>query len=294
MHFNEIGQQLRAYRMESGLKAEEIAARLGVSRAALYRYEKGEVIKLDTVKRLAELLKISPLTLLGIGVEYYSRPIGYLERIRQIEETADQILQFFGPICYLTTSEEYDTALALIFEEQADQAGADRGLARTAAEQVISALTARKRMFLARRPTMISILNASAVEKFIDTGIAGSLPMSDRLRILSRETARHEVERLADLMESEPIGLQFGLVSGADPNGPFMLLRTPERASLAINPFAADSAPNAQTGVAMITSAEDAVMSHQRIAEATWRDAVKGPAAARQIRSLLVSMKAAA
>ena len=62
MRFNEIGQQLRAYRMESGLKAEEISARLGVSRAALYRYEKGEVIKLDTVNRLAELLKISPLT----------------------------------------------------------------------------------------------------------------------------------------------------------------------------------------------------------------------------------------
>ena len=85
MRFTEIGQQLRAYRLESGLRAEEIAARLGVSRAALYRYEKGEVIKLDTIKRLAELLKISPLSLLGIGVEYYNRPVGYLERIRQVE-----------------------------------------------------------------------------------------------------------------------------------------------------------------------------------------------------------------
>src|SRR5436305_12545857 len=104
MRFTEIGQQLRAYRLESGLRAEEIAARLGVSRAALYRYEKGEVIKLDTIKRLAELLKISPLSLLGIGVEYYNRPFGYFECIRQIEETADQILQLFGPVCYLTTS----------------------------------------------------------------------------------------------------------------------------------------------------------------------------------------------
>jgi hypothetical protein len=45
------------------------------------------VIKLDTIKRLAELLNISPLSLLGIGVEYYVRAVGYLERIRQIEET---------------------------------------------------------------------------------------------------------------------------------------------------------------------------------------------------------------
>jgi transcriptional regulator with XRE-family HTH domain len=81
MRFAQIGQQLRAFRLESGLRAEEIAARLGISRAALYRYEKGEVIKLETLRRLAELLKISPLTLLGIGVEYFSRSAGFFERI---------------------------------------------------------------------------------------------------------------------------------------------------------------------------------------------------------------------
>src|SRR5579863_5198413 len=141
MRFTEIGQQLRAYRLESGLRAEEIAARLGVSRAALYRYEKGEVIKLDTIKRLAELLKISPLSLLGIGVEYYNRPIGYFERIRQIEETADQILQLFGPICYLTTSDGYDGVLAQAFDEAAEQAPSDRAAMRSLAEQVLGILT---------------------------------------------------------------------------------------------------------------------------------------------------------
>ena len=88
MRFADVGQQLRAYRLESGLRAEEIAARLGVSRAALYRYEKGEVIKLDTIRRLAELLQISPLSLLGIGVEYFSRPLALQERLRQVEENA--------------------------------------------------------------------------------------------------------------------------------------------------------------------------------------------------------------
>jgi transcriptional regulator with XRE-family HTH domain len=67
--FADIGQQLRAYRLESGMRAEEIAVRLGVSRAALYRYEKGEVIKLETIRRLAELIKVSPLSLLGVGIE---------------------------------------------------------------------------------------------------------------------------------------------------------------------------------------------------------------------------------
>ena len=100
MRFTEIGQQLRAYRLESGLRAEEIAARLGVSRAALYRYEKGEVIKLDTVNRLAELLKISPLSLLGIGVEYYNRPIGFFERLRQVgrDGGSNSTSQFSGGV----------------------------------------------------------------------------------------------------------------------------------------------------------------------------------------------------
>src|SRR3974390_43620 len=112
MGFTEIGEQLRAYRLEAGLRAEEIAARLGVSRAALYRYEKGEVIKLDTIKRLAELLKISPLSRLGIGGGYYHRHHGYMERIRQIEEATDQILQLAGPVAYVTTSDAYDRAFA--------------------------------------------------------------------------------------------------------------------------------------------------------------------------------------
>ncbi|MGH7210242.1 MAG: helix-turn-helix domain-containing protein, partial [Acetobacteraceae bacterium] len=157
MRFSEIVQQLRAYRLESGLRAEEIAARLGVSRAALYRYEKGEVIKLDTVKRLAELLKISPLSLLGIGVEYYNRPVAYFERLRQIEESADQILEVSGPICYLTTSDAFDAALGDAFEESAHNSAAERSVMHTQAEQVLGILAARKRMYSMRRPSIICV-----------------------------------------------------------------------------------------------------------------------------------------
>src|SRR3954464_8104513 len=175
MRFTEIGQQLRAYRLESGLRAEEIAARLGVSRAALYRYEKGEVIKLDTIKRLAELLKISPLSLLGIGVEYYNRPIGYFERIRQVEETADQVLQLLGAVCYLTTSDAYDSALAEAFDEAAEQAVGDRAAMRSMAEQVLGILTARKRMYAIRRPGIIAMVSIASVQRLIETGVAGGI-----------------------------------------------------------------------------------------------------------------------
>jgi len=287
MRFTEIGQQLRAYRLESGLRAEEIAARLGVSRAALYRYEKGEVIKLDTIKRLAELLKISPLSLLGIGVEYYNRPIGYFERIRQIEETADQILQLFGPVCYLTTSEAYDSVLGEAFDEAADQAGPERMAMRSMAEQVLGILAARKRMYSMRRPGIIAMVSLPAVQRLLDTGIAGGIAVSDRVRRLCREVAVSEIENIAALMETEPMGLQFGLLAGPEPSTAFKILRARDRVNLAINPFRPDTHPSAHTGVAMITGADEAIAAHQRVAEASWRESMKGPAGAARLRQLI-------
>src|ERR1700749_3270885 len=293
MRFTEIGQQLRAYRLESGLRAEEIAARLGVSRAALYRYEKGEVIKLDTIKRLAELLKISPLSLLGIGVEYYNRPIGYFERVRQIEETADQILQLFGPVCYLTTSDAYDNALAEAFDEAADAATTERTAMRSMAEQVLGILAARKRMYAMRRPGIIAMGSLSSVQRVPEAGVAGGTELSDRVRRICRDVSVTEVENMAALMEAEPMGLQFGLLSGAEPTSAFKIFRARDRVSLAVNSFRADTHPSAHTGVAMITGADEAIAAHQRVAEATWRDALKGPTGANRLRQLISAAVAA-
>jgi hypothetical protein len=47
--------------------------------------------------------------------------------------------------------------------------------------------------------------------------------------------------------------------------------------------------PTSQTGVAMITGADEAVVAHQRVAEAMWRDATKGKAAASRVRELLAN-----
>jgi transcriptional regulator with XRE-family HTH domain len=287
MRFTEIGQQLRAYRLESGLRAEEIAARLGVSRAALYRYEKGEVIKLDTIKRLAELLKISPLSLLGIGVEYYSRPIGFFERLRQVEETTDQILEMAGPLSYLVTSDAYDAALSEAFDEMADQAGPDRIAMRGMAEQLLGVIAARKRMYASRRPTIIAMLSEGAIQRFLDVGAGAAQAVSERVRRMCRQVAANEIENIANLMETEPMGLQFGLVNAHEPNSSFIILRARDHASIAINPFRSDSTPAGQTGVAMLTSADEAIAAHQRVAEANWRDAVKGPAGASRLRAML-------
>ena len=287
MRFTEIGQQLRAYRLESGLRAEEIAARLGVSRAALYRYEKGEVIKLDTVKRLAELLQISPLSLLGIGVEYYSSPIGFFERIRQIEETADQVLQIAGPLCHLITSDALDSVMAEIYAELATLAADSHPAARATAEQVLGILAARKRMYLVRRPNVIAMISIEQVQRLLSFGIGPASQLSDPLRRRCITVARDEVADMATKMEQEPMGLQFGLLQAEEPGGTFQILRSRDRATLAINPCRPDRSPVTQNGVSMITAAEEAIGAHQRVAEQIWRDALKGRPAAQALRDML-------
>jgi transcriptional regulator with XRE-family HTH domain len=286
MRFADIGQQLRAYRLESGLRAEEIAARLGVSRAALYRYEKGEVIKLDTIRRLAELLKISPLSLLGIGVEYFARPIAFVERLRQVEEQAEQILLVGGALCYPVTTDALDGALAEAWTEAADEAP-ERLQARSVADQALGLLAARKKLYQQRRPSVIAMLSEASLRQMLTEGVAAGSALSERTRLRCRSAARIEAENVATLMESVPIGLQLGLVAGGGPAGAFIVLRSRDRAHVCTNPFPPDVAPTATIGVGSITSADEAVSVHQRVAESAWRNALKGAAAAARVRELI-------
>ena len=108
IRFDDIGNRLKAFRLGSGLSADEIASRLGISRTALYRFEKGELAKIETLEKLAELLSVSVPTLLGVGVEYVASAVSYFERMRQIEETSEHIIVLAGPISYLLASDAFD------------------------------------------------------------------------------------------------------------------------------------------------------------------------------------------
>jgi transcriptional regulator with XRE-family HTH domain len=286
MKFADIGQQLRTYRLESGMRAEEIAVRLGVSRAALYRYEKGEVIKLETIRRLAELIKVSPLSLLGVGIEYFSRPTAFGERLRNLEEQADHVLQAGGRLCYPVTTDAFDGAIGEVWSEAA-QTAPDRTAARIAIEQALETLRERRANFQARRPNVIAVLSEGAIRRFLADGIAGSLPVSRGIRTRACEAAVAEVVNLANLMESSPMGLQIGLTQGPEASASFCILRGRERAHVVSSPFPADCLPWMNSGVASVTSADDAVATYQRVAEAMWRDALKGSSAAQRLKEMV-------
>jgi hypothetical protein len=133
------------------------------------------------------------------------------------------------------------------------------------------------------------MVSLSSVSRMLEFGIVSGIALSDRVKRNCRDVAVAEIENMAALMETEPMGLQFGLLAGAEPSSAFAILRARDRVSLAIYPFRPDAHPSAQTGVAMITGADEAIAAHQRVAEAAWRDALKGPAGAQRLRQLVSS-----
>jgi len=287
LRFDDIGNRLKAFRLGSGLSAEEVAKRIGISRTALYRFEKGEVVKIDTLEKLAELLQVSLPTLLGVGVEYIASAVTYFERMRQIEETAEHIIVLAGPLSYLLASDAFNAALGQLLQESIPENVEDRMRAETEVEEIMAVLTQRKETYRRRQPAIVNLIAASEIARFLINGMVGRLDLPDQIRRERRALARAEVEHFARIVEREPIGVQIGIVPETLPHTGFQIFRQPDRQLLSLSPFRLGEEPNVRVGVAMITSAPEALALHQRAAEGMWTRALKGTAAAAYLRELI-------
>src|ERR1700689_5058910 len=144
IRFDDIGHRLKAFRLGSGLSAEEIAQKLGISRTALYRFEKGEVAKIETLEKLADLLRVSVPTLLGVGVEYIASAVSYFERMRQIEGMAEHIIVLAGPFSYVLASNSCDQARGEVLRESVPDGIAKREPALSQIAELMEVLRQRK------------------------------------------------------------------------------------------------------------------------------------------------------
>src|SRR5437762_8244451 len=151
IRFDDIGNRLKAFRLGSGLSAEELAAKLGISRTALYRFEKGELAKIETLEKLAELLQVSVPTLLGVDVEYIASAVSYFERMRQIEESAEHIIVLAGPISYVLASDGFDRALGAVLRESVPDTVANNTKALAQIDELMDVLRQRKETYPRRR-----------------------------------------------------------------------------------------------------------------------------------------------
>ena len=286
--FAEIGERLRAYRMGRGLAAEQVAERLGVSRAAVYRIEAGEVVKIETLDRLANVLETSVGSLLGLGVEYYANAISYFERMRQIEEKSEQVIAHFPPLSYLLTSDNYSRQLKQTLIEAAPSYAEDSKDYETEIDTIVAVLDERKHARDRRHLSVVNFVNMPEIERWLKLGLVGRFDLPANEIVERRLAARAEIEHLIKLIEQEPMGIQIGLIEEPLPNITFQLFRTSERTLLGLSPFRlGGELPNIRTGVAMLTADEEPVRLYEKLVERLWRRAHKGREAAQQLRMIL-------
>jgi transcriptional regulator with XRE-family HTH domain len=287
IRFNEIGERLKAYRLGRGLQADDVAERLGISRAAVYRIEGGGVVKIETLERLATLLETTVASLLGAGVEYYSSPVSYFERMRQIEEQVDQVVAHFPPLSYLLTSDNYSGYLRqTLVEALPPHLAREQAVAEI--DAIIAILDERKNARKRRRLSVVNFVNVLEIERWLKLGVVGrfNLPPAELAR--RRLAARIEVEHLIGLIESEPMGVQIGLIEETLPNITFQLFRTAEKTLLGLSPFRlGGELPNVRSGIAMLTADEEPVRLYEEIADGLWRRALKGSEAGTVLRAAL-------
>jgi transcriptional regulator with XRE-family HTH domain len=291
IRYQEIADRLRAFRLGSGLSADEVARRVGISRTALYRFEKGELAKIETLERLSELLGVSMPTLLGVGIEYMPSAVSYFERLRQFEETAEHIIALSGPISFLLASEEFLVHLDTVLKESLPSDLPDRQKYLGDIDQIISILAQRKDTYRRRRPGILNLISAREIRRFVQSGLLGNPAISGSELEERKRWARKEVEHFAKVIEDEAIGVQIGVVTESLPHTHFQVFRMPDRKTLTVSPFRLGEQPNIRLGVAMITSAPDAIALHEKAATEMWRGAIKGASAAAHLRGLLTEQE---
>ena len=265
-----IGQRLRAYRIAASLKAEDVAKNLKISRAAVYRLEKGEIVKIETLERLASLLNTSFASLLGIDTEYYSSGEGFFERMRQLEEQSTHIYSHFDPFSFLLTSPNYLNHLAMMLEESSESIDPQKYA------MILSILRHRKTQFHQSIPKVINLISLRSVERFLHIGLVGNLTISPGKKSERMLLARKEVYHLIELIEQQSYAPTIAITQEAIPSIAFQIFyQNGEPISLAMSPFRLGELPNVTTGIASITSSHDAIKHHRSLFDKLWQNSAK-------------------
>jgi transcriptional regulator with XRE-family HTH domain len=287
VRYDDIGNRLKAFRLGSGLNADEIAQQVGISRTALYRFEKGAVVKLETLEKLSDLLNVSITTLLGVGIEYIASAVSYFERMRQIEETAEHITVLAGPISFLLASDAFERTLEATLRESVPENLLEQPRVFEDISAIMEILRQRKKTYRQRQPSIVNLISALDIDRFVRNGMVGNYALPEDVRRERRKLARAEVAHFASVIEAADIGIQIGINPETLPHTGFQIFRQPDREILTISPFRLGEHPNVRVGVAMITSAPEALSLHRKMVNEMWRQSLKGSEAACFLRNLL-------
>jgi len=101
-----IGENISMYRKIRGIKAVEIAEKLGLKEAAYTRYERGEgALTIDMVQKIAEILKIDPVQLITTS------PANFIDNGHN---SPNSIIAFNASNCQTSSNLQLDLLLKLV------------------------------------------------------------------------------------------------------------------------------------------------------------------------------------
>lgn len=282
--YTAIGQRLRAYRIAASLKAEDIGKDLRLSRAAVYRLEKGEIVKIETLDRLAYLLGTSLPSLLGVDTEYYALGNGFFERMRQLEELASDIYAYFDPFSFLLMSPRYLDYLRQMLYESANHSERDK-------EKIDSALMIlyeRRTNLAAHFPFVHNLIGLQPIERFLHLGLVGSLNIAPSKKMERTLLARKEVKHLIQLIEDNNQSFAIAITKEMVPSSTFQIFYSQHLPlSLGISPFRLGEFPNVTTGIASITSSPQAILHYKHLFDRLWENSLKSTVAIDLLRETL-------
>ena len=242
--------------------------------------------KIETLESLSALLGVSMPTLLGVGTEYMPSAVTYFERIRQFEDTAEHIMILAGPISYLLASDNFAGLLGTLLIESIPADLPKREAALGQVDAILKILAQRRARFRTRRPGILNLISIREMTRLVSGGFVGHTQVTGAELERRRELARAEVAHFADLIENEAIGVQIGVITETLPHTGFQIFRFADKKTLTVSPFRLGEQTNVRLGVAMSTSAPDAVEMHEKVVDEMWQGALKGSAAAAHLRAV--------
>ena len=285
VNLSEVGRRLKALRAGANMSIESAARSVGASRALLYRYEAGDIVKLDTLERLARLYGTSTTALLGLGHEYIVNSILFFERLEKLEQEAEHITTVFGPLAYVLTTEAFDEGL---LQTLSRDSGGD-ALTPTELQRLRRSLRRRKAALRERKPGFVNIIPVSEIQLYLAAGSDGVSDLSTAERTAQRRRAAKEIEHLGGLIDRPPMGVQIALTRQPLPTAGFQVLRLKNQRLLVVSPFRLGEPVNLRYGIATISGDEQALRLHESLIARLWDGALTGRRAADEIQRLLKS-----
>lgn len=283
-----IGERLRAFRIGRQLNADQVAEKLGISRAAVYRLELGKIVKLETLERLADLLKVSLTSLLGSDTEYFDNALGYFERMRQLEARSTSIISYFDPFSYLLTTPEYSELFKTMLYE-----ARPRGFSaaqEAMEEQILSILDERKSTFFRHKFHVRSIVSLRQIERYLHLGLVGRLDLPPSVRMERALLARREIENLINIVDSTGEHPLIHLIDEALPSATFQIFEQQNTSYVAISPYRLGELPSLHVGIASVTSSTQAVDMYKGMSADLLSRAYSGRDATKKLQQLLAKL----